>query len=102
MNTLWLIIGVFFIALVCYAFGIYTGWKTYENDYDNGWVDALDWAKEQYEMVPIDDMLRELYQEEEKRNKRAIAQDIIKELDDVFGEEDEDDDDDNIIDCGEY
>lgn len=75
IQTVWLIILLLFVAIGCYIIGIRRGWKTYEHDYDEGylagWNDAV--------------------------QKNETLRTLINGLDEAF-----EDEDNNIIDGGSY
>lgn len=91
-QTVWIIILAIFCALCGYCIGLRRGWKTYENEYDRGYNDALNYCEQHYDMTDLDKMTENL----EKSQKLQMAKSLVTQLDDLFEEEE------RIIDCGEY
>lgn len=76
-NTIWIIILAIFTAIMGYGIGLHRGFKTYENSYDEGYNDALNWCHKNYEMTDINEKMNTIYREEK-------AREFIKQLDDLF------------------
>ena len=78
MNAIiYWIFAVIFAAIGSYIIGLRRGYKTYENEYDEGYNDALNYCRKNYEMTDINEMMDTVYREEK-------AREFIKQLDDLF------------------
>ena len=87
MNVLSIILLALFCAIGGYIIGLRRGITSSQHLYDDGWIAA----EEYFKRFP------ELVEEEDDEDKYDKARRMIRELDDLFNEEDED-----IIDGGEY
>lgn len=85
MNLTTAIIYGLFVGIICFIFGLYRGWKTYEKPCPKEDLEAY------YDAG---------YQMGYEEGQRVAAQrQVIDQLDEIF---DDDGDDNRIIDCGEY
>lgn len=89
MISNWLfIVLIILLSMVAYFIGLQRGITGSQHLYDDGWLAA----EEYFKRFP------ELVEEEDDEGKYDKARRMIRELDELF----EDDEDDNVIDGGEY
>jgi len=88
MEILWTIIGMLLYAIACYALGYHRGAETMRYSYDEGWLDAEKALKEKYVMYDRDEMINQLWREEQEKQ-------ILNEIEELF-------EDNDIIDGGCY
>jgi len=102
MNAFLIVLGFIFCALGGYAIGLRRGYKTYENDYDQGWVDAEAYMAQHRELgQDLDKMMDDLADEYQRKQRQENAEQLVNELEQLF-EDDTEEDKTNIIDCGYY
>lgn len=88
VSFIWEVITLVFVGIMCFALGLYRGWKCYEHEYDQGWLDAEKEIKKHNILINRDEMLDGIYKEERGRQ-------LLNEMEELF-------EDDNGIDCGCY
>lgn len=90
-NIIWMIMGFIFCAIAGYGIGLRRGFKTYEDEYDRGYRDAL-----LFEQDEIKKVLKPQTNEEERKIRGKKARDICLQLEELFEDENE------IFDGGTY
>lgn len=88
VSFIWEVITLVFVGIMCFALGLYRGWKCYEHEYDRGYNDAMNDFDKEYVYVDRDEMLNHIWKEQKGRQ-------LLNEMEELF-------EDDNGIDCGCY